>query len=142
MSSAHVSSAFVDKINGAGHVGVNDTTNIVEILIEKRLTKPTACIGHQRVDWTTTDRRVKLVYALFRCQICIQRLDIAAFAPELVCRTLNFRLVCDNDQIELVLRALSCKLKSDACGGACDNRKLTLSARHWLPPSGRASGQP
>lgn len=49
MSGAHVSSDFVDEINGAGHVGVNDATNVVEVLIEKRLTEPTACIGQQPV---------------------------------------------------------------------------------------------
>ena len=73
---------FLDEVDRAGNVGVDDAQDIIEILIEKTFAQSTPGIGQQRLDWTIANRRIELVDAVDLREFGLQGLDFAPSASK------------------------------------------------------------
>ena len=92
----------MQQVQRAGDVGVDDVAHVVEVLIEKAFSQPSAGIGEQRIDRAPSHGGINLIDTLQGRQIRLDRIDIGAKLAELLRRLVDGRLVGGDDQIEPV----------------------------------------
>ena len=121
---AHVAADFMDQVDRAGDVGVDDVPDRGEILVEKGFAEAAPGIGEERLDRTVQAlcRGIKFIDAVERREIGLDRFDRGAERAEFAGRLHDLRLVGDDNKIKAVLRATFRQLVADAGRGAGHER--------------------
>ncbi len=104
----------MDEIDGAGHVGVDDVADIVEILVEKSTAKPATGVGQQHVDGTAAGCLEQPFNPFHGGKVGVHGVDPAALAPQAAGRVFDFGLIGRDQQFMAVAYALTGKLEADA----------------------------
>jgi len=127
---AHVAADFLDQVDGARDVGVDDVADVPEILVEEGFAEPVAGIRQKRIHPASSRGCVELVDAVKRREVGLDRLRLHAERAKLLRGLRDLRLVGRDDEVEAVLGANFGELIADAGGGAGDDRERARGCCH------------
>jgi hypothetical protein len=111
---AHVLSDPLNEVDGAGHVGVDDSKNVIEVLIEKPFAQTASGVGQERLDRTSSNQCIELVDAFYLGKVGLQGIDLGSERFEILAGRLYLGLVRDNHQIEALLGTALGQFVADA----------------------------
>ena len=108
---------FLDEVDRAGDVGVDDAQDVVEVLIEKAFAQSAPGIGQQRFDRPFADQCIELVDAFDLGEVGLQGIDLGAQRFEILAGLLYLRLIGDDHEVEAFLCAAFGQFVADAGRG-------------------------
>ena len=122
---AHVAADFLNEVNGAGDVRVDDVAGGLEVLIEKGFAQTMSGVGEQRGNRSARDFREQLIYAFDRGEVSLDRFSGNAMGLESARGLRDRRLIGRDHEIESVFRAERREVITDTCRGTGDDSEWT-----------------
>ena len=72
---AHLPSHFLNQVEGAGNVRINDVPHVIKVLVEEAVPQAVPGVGEQRLDRSALGGGVQPVHAIERGKVGLDSLD-------------------------------------------------------------------
>jgi hypothetical protein len=135
----HLAPHFLNHIEGAGEVRINDVAHGIEVLVEKGVPQAMSRVGEQGIHWPALGGGTKPVHAIKRCEVGLDGLDRHAKRLEVLRGIVDRGLIGGDQHIESMFGTAFGQLVANARRSARHESERTCMGSHFFISSHEAA---